>query len=98
MVGVNKTRSSGVWEVGKVDDTLCTGVVRGLNRKQIIIDKDGDESGQGLYNNFYERERGRRKSDDGRDLFQRQKNRQYHQANHGDVKQKKRIRGQIINK
>ena len=35
MVSDNKTGSSGVWEVEKVDDTLCAGVVRGLDGKDV---------------------------------------------------------------
>ena len=56
--------------------------------KMCVNEKDEDGSGRDLYNKFFEREGGRRKDDDGRDLFQKQKNRQYHQAKHGYWEQK----------
>ena len=46
--------------------------------KILVNDKDETGSGRSLYNKFCEWERVQKDDDDGRDLFQRQNNRQYH--------------------
>ena len=53
-------------------------------------EKDGGRSERGSYNKTWRQEIAWKKDDDGRDLFQRKENRQYHRAKHGDGNRKKR--------